>query len=229
MLSTGPEQTGFKKGRSVIDNQVLLVQRLKRYGKDRSGDQGPKAIASFDLAAAYDSVRHDKLIEILKKRFATWQGDKIIGRQIVNFITAQYGQLTINVADQVFRISQGVVQGSVLSPAIFAVFLDEMTSADPVLLEKKMAFRHAVEKFERGVVDEVAWNQCIGLKYADDMIFEFESIKEVETWLAKKDTYWQPYGLTLNNTKSEILSLETVSNTLEVEGHDDVQVKNLIT
>ncbi len=91
----------------------------------------------------------------------------------------------MNVNDKLIQLSQGVTQGSVLSPNLFNVYLDHLTDKDKFLHKKKMATRRIVEATREG--GSPAQTECIGLKYADDMVWEFESLEELQRWDCSRD------------------------------------------
>ena len=103
-----PRSYGFRPGRSAH-------QAVKRLQADiRAGGQWT---VDLDLAAFFDRVNHDRLMNRLKRHVPDVQVLRLIGR----FLTAgamEQGQVTPTVA--------GVPQGGPLSPVLANVVLDEL-------------------------------------------------------------------------------------------------------
>ena len=64
------EQAGFRRGRSTVDQTVLLTQNIEDSfeAKKRAG------AAFFDLTAAYDTVWHSPASCLGFYRISTWSG-----------------------------------------------------------------------------------------------------------------------------------------------------------
>jgi hypothetical protein len=67
-INIGHEQAGFTARRSTLDHTVNVIQRLNHQHLSK----GEKRIYAFmDITAAFDSVKHDRLIKILAKHLST--------------------------------------------------------------------------------------------------------------------------------------------------------------
>ena len=113
-------QAGFRKKYSTIDqifNLYAIVQKcMSRTGKKLY-------VAFVDFKKAFDSVRHDKLLEYIRK-----QGVK--GKFFAS-LSAMYDSLLscIRVNGQLsefFECPVGVRQGCVLSPTLFSMFINQL-------------------------------------------------------------------------------------------------------
>lgn len=134
-LSLNPSQHGFCEGRSTLTAHLI-------YSKDlvNALDQGLCIdCAYFDFSKAFDSVRHDYLIYKLSMIGISGA----ILRWIINYIKGRTQIVNVNgVLSRERHVSSGVIQGSVLGPLLFSIFVND--------------------------IDEYIDN-CLLLKYADDI------------------------------------------------------------
>ena len=105
------EQAGFRRGRSTVDQTVLLTQNIEDLFEDKK-----KAGAVFvDLTAAYDTVWHRgltcKLLRLLL--------DKHMVRIIMELVRNRSFTLTTgdNKQSRLRRLRNGLPQGSVSAPS----------------------------------------------------------------------------------------------------------------
>ncbi|GFW63435.1 probable RNA-directed DNA polymerase from transposon BS [Trichonephila clavipes] len=113
------EQYGFKRGHSTADQILYFGQRVRDYQNLRPSHH---TVAVFlDLSKAFDRVWRNKLIIKLfntfgiRDRALSWIFDFLKDREIrVRFRDS---------LSKTFRLSQGVPQGSVLSPLLFSLYI----------------------------------------------------------------------------------------------------------
>ena len=89
------------------------------------GEEGELFVASLDLEKAYDRVPRELVYWCIRKR-------GILGK-LVRIVTASYENLITRVRipfddTQKFEIKVGLHQGSALSPLLFILVLDTLTS-----------------------------------------------------------------------------------------------------
>ena len=79
-------------------------------------------ILFIDLKAAYDSVNHQILFAKLK--------DKGFTTNVINFIKLLYNNAftKVDLNSEKIPINVGVVQGSVISPILFDLYIDDLVS-----------------------------------------------------------------------------------------------------
>lgn len=122
---TGKNQFGFKKNSSTIS---LCLQLQKRIADAIDGGKTAAAV-SLDLTAAFDVINHD----LLKKRLELYG----IGSQLVDTIMDWLHQRYAFVecegkSSDFFKILKGTLQGSVLGPVLFALFILPIMEIDDV-------------------------------------------------------------------------------------------------
>ena len=113
------EQYGFRSGRSTVDPIFSMRQLMEKnweYGKDL-------VMTFIDLEKAYDSVPREKVWETLVK--------KRLGREMIEMVQAMYNNCVSRVSTPVgktewFKNKTGLRQGSVLSPLLFIMVMDEI-------------------------------------------------------------------------------------------------------
>lgn len=98
----------FRKGRSVR----LAVSRIRQYY-----DEGYRWVVDADIDAFFDSVNHDILLEKVKRYIR----DEGLVRLITAWVKAEVWD-----GDSLKVMEKGIPQGSVISPILANLFLDEL-------------------------------------------------------------------------------------------------------
>ena len=124
------EQAGFRRGKSTVDQVVLLTQNI-----EDSFEAKKKAGAVFvNLTAAYDTVWHRgltcKLLRLLP--------DKHMVRMIMELVRNRSFTLTTGDSKQsrLSRLKNSVPQGSVLAPLLFNIYTYNL----PSMISRKFAY-----------------------------------------------------------------------------------------
>lgn len=150
----GDNQTGFIKGRSILEGVVILHEVIHSLRNDRRKGM----IFKIDFEKAYDRVRWDFLEEVLH--------GKGFPEKWVNWVmqTVKGGQVCINIngtRDPNLRTLRGLRQGDPLSPLLFNLVADALSSMLDKAIEKHLIV---------GVLDSLIDKGISHIQYADDTI-----------------------------------------------------------
>ena len=117
-------QSGFRANRSSIDNLFFFSQKclLNFYKKQKIGG------IVFDIEKAFDKIWHQGLfLKLHNMRIPT-----NIAKWIKNFLTDRSFYVSINGTDsELYKIKTGVPQGSILSPTLFSIFINDIPLSLP--------------------------------------------------------------------------------------------------
>ena len=113
MVASKVYQTGFKEDKSTAIHASRLLNEV--HGRSKR-----KLNLLVDLQKAYDSVDRLILWRLLKQRCKSQQ-EKVL----VDLIMKLHNDSTIQVGNHSINAEMGLPQGSVLSPVLFNVYLEE--------------------------------------------------------------------------------------------------------
>ncbi|XP_028070654.1 uncharacterized protein LOC114273089 [Camellia sinensis] len=184
-----PVQSAFVQGRRISDN-IFLSQELMR-GYHRKSPT-PKCAMKVDIMKAYDSVRWEFIIDILKAMAFL----PVMVSWIQAYITSPSFSICINGSlHGYFKGARGLRQGDPLSPYLFVLAMEILAK---ILAEKSMQplfkFHWRCEK-----------TKIINLCFADDlMIFSKGDVPIVKLVMEGLEEFSNLSGLTLNPSKSNI-------------------------
>ena len=167
------EQKGFRRGKSTVDQVVLLTQNI-----EDSFEAKKKAGAVFvNLTASYDTVWHHghtcKLLRLLP--------DKHMVKMIMELVRNQSFTLTTGDSKQsrLRRLKNGVPQGSVLAPLLFNIYTYDL----PSMIFRKFSY-----------ADDLAL-----LHFSGNSKFLEETLSQDMSTLS---AYFQTWRLKLSQTKT---------------------------
>jgi hypothetical protein len=121
LLESRMYQTGFKEGKSTAIHASRLLQEVH-------GRKKRKFNLLIDLQKAYDSVDREILFEILRKRARSSKEEFLI-----SLIEELHRTSLIEVGTSTVVAEMGLPQGSVLSPLLFNIYLEEALRTSPKL------------------------------------------------------------------------------------------------
>ena len=118
-LNTSQLQFAFKANMGTTMCTLVLKEVLKYYNNNKSSVYS----CFLDASKAFDRVRHDKLFQLLQSRNLPALDLRILMNQYERqcIRTEWQGEYSAY-----FKASNGIRQGSIVSPVLFNVYLDEM-------------------------------------------------------------------------------------------------------
>ena len=122
-----PRQAGFRPGRSTLD-QILYLSRSISDGFNTLRPGSRTILSTIDFSKAFDSVWHPALFHKLISAglppcFARWTP---------SFLSDRRASVVFqNHKSRSFRVRRGVLQGSVLGPVLFSLFINDVPASLP--------------------------------------------------------------------------------------------------
>ena len=197
---TGQNQHGFKKGRGTATLSAELQNMIARA---MDGEEYV-LVASLDLSAAFDLVDVKLLI---KRLIIIGLPDDVI--QLINeWLTNRYYYVDINgKTSTLFDLLLGTVQGSILGPILYALFVSPLWDVipclsfadDSYLLKSNKVLPQLIKDMEKSLEAMTKWLKKSGLK-----------VNEAKTevcFFCKNDT--RPVEVMICNSK--VTSKSTIS------------------
>ena len=178
-------QAGFREDYSCLDNIYTLNSIIQLKLRQ---DKGKLYALFIDFKSAFNTVNHDLL----------WQKLKDIGfsSKFIRILSSLYSKAKIKISDfnelsESIKVSIGVLQGEILSPLLFALFLYDL---EDFLLKKGVrgvSVSHLIE--------------VLLMAYADDIVI----IADTYIYMKKVLKYFYEYckinKLTVNLNKTKII------------------------
>nr|XP_047129620.1 uncharacterized protein LOC124809536 [Hydra vulgaris] len=177
-------QFGFKENSSTLHAEFLLSETIKHYNHNNS----PLFICSLDANKAFDSCNWELLFEKLYYQ-------KKIPLSIVHTILSLYQTGTSNISylgctSNKFRLSQGVRQGSILSPHLYNIYTENLL--EKIVSESKVGT--SINGVYTGII-----------AYADDIVLQSSTISGLQSLINIVQKYGLSNFIKLNTEKTEFL------------------------
>jgi hypothetical protein len=201
-------QSGFRAGtgtREGIFHLRILTERALQVNRE--------VFACFiDYSKAFDCIKHEQLIHILK---AIGVDDRDL-----KIITGLYWQQkgcvrTGHGLSREFQIKRGVRQGCVLSPSLFNLYVEQI-------------FRAVEDK--KGIV--VGGININNLRYADDTVLISDSEQNLQVLLNAVNEEGEKWGMKINVAKTKTMVIHkrgvTPNNNLNLNGNALQQVSSFV-
>jgi len=173
-----PKSYGFRLGRSCLDAIAAIYWTAK----------GSKArrrwVLDADLAAAFDRIDHDHLLQQL----GTFPARERIGQGLRAGVVEE-GRFT--------PTEEGTPQGGVISPVLLNIALHGMETAAGV--QYRQTGRRAGDTMP---------GSPLLVRYADDLVALCHSREQAEQFKARLAEWLRPRGLVFNEDKTHVVHLE---------------------
>jgi hypothetical protein len=167
-----PSQTGFVPGMGIEVNLWRIITQIKkRLNKDRCC-----YVVFVDYSKAYNSVPHIKLFRKLEEK-------KVLETEELKYLKQIYARLRIRSGKTILQYNRGVAQGSILSPALFNIYIEDLIQD---------IYRTGIENADI-------------LFYADDLAVILDTRDDIENVLKTIMEWSERNGMSLNKKKSAIL------------------------
>ena len=189
------KQHGFRKGRSTVTAARVLQLEIAR----AMDDDKYIAVASLDLSAAFDVVN----IGLLLKRLEIMGLPKDILALLKSWLTDRKAYVEVDgECSDFFDVTTGTVQGSVLGPVLFNLFIRPMleTCSGPAYADD-------------------SYHLATGSNRAEALDALQEKITEVERWMSGS-------GLKVNLEKTELTVFHRIDTSTSVINVKNIEVKS---
>lgn len=163
---------GFRENRSAHGAIGTIYNSLK--------DNERPHVVEIDFASFFNSIPHRKLMKILSKRINDNRFKGLIGRFLTVGIMKESGTCETP--------AEGTPQGSIMSPVLANIFLDEV-----------------LDKWFKA---QWASKANVIVRYADDAVFFFESEDTAKKFVLELGKRIELYDLKLNEEKTNIITFD---------------------
>lgn len=180
-IKISKSQVGFVKGLGCDVNIMRLRQRVYDLKFLRTKEE--KYVFFIDLKAAYDSVNHQKLFLKMEK--------KGYSPEIINAIRVIYSsaRMRLNTLQRHINVNRGVLQGGILSPWLFNIYIDDLVRS----------------------LKEVSFEI---LAYADDLAVICKNKQELDKVIDILENWATTNEIAVNKKKSGILIVDNDRNNM---------------
>jgi len=188
-------QAGFTKNRRIADNLFILDYCIQECIKKKK----PLFLISIDFAKAFDSIKRNMLMFVLKKYLVHPKIIDIIAKIYKNDTTRIYFN---DMYQDDIKVTSGIRQGCNGSSNLF-------------LLITYHIIETMYEKLD-GINTEIC--KIVALFFADDGLILMQSLKEAKDSIRTLTSIAQECGLDINKKKSNILIYNYKEQPEEIEG-----------
>lgn len=166
---------GYRPARQAHEALAAVLTALR---------EGDTAIYDADLAAYFDTIPHDKLMQCVARRVA----DRSVRRLLRQWLTAPVEDRDDDGRPRRRRPTQGTPQGGVISPLLANLYL------------------HWFDVRFHRAEGPAAWAQARLIRYADDFVILARTISpRLPDWVEAVVEGW--LGLTINRQKTRLVTV----------------------
>jgi len=178
-LMSDPWQFGFKP-KSSCSHVIFTFKTVIDY---HIKNDCTVTICALDISKAFDRVDHYQLFNVLMDRLLPKQFIGVLYDWLAKcYACVRWG----NTYSSWFQISAGVRQGGILSPVLFAVYMDPL-----------------IKQLRRLGLGCALYNEFYGcLLYADDILLMSHTVHGMQMMLRICDTFADEFDIKFNNVKS---------------------------
>ena len=195
-------QFGFKPKHSTVLCSVIYKELIDNYNRNGSNVYS----CLLDASKAFDKIHYGKLFNVLLEKDVPF----CIIRILLDAYTRQQARVLWNTCtSDYFAISNGVKQGSVLSPILFSIYIDRLL----ILLKKS------------GIGCHLNGTYCGALAYADDITISCPSRRGLNRLLYICHSFALSNNITFNTKKTMCIKYGEPVKDSEMITLDQVQLK----
>ena len=191
IIPEDPMQNGFKKDVPVTDNVFILNGIIEKSNAEKK----PLYICFVDFNLAFDLINRQALFYKLRKQDIKGRFYKIIRNMLINAQSrVKWDSKLGSIIDNLY----GVLQGGVLSPALFKIFIEDL----PKYLD-----------LETGIqMGDILINYLL---HADDLVLISETRAGLQRLLRGLETFCKRWHITVNLLKTNVMVFNTKYSALQ--------------
>lgn len=181
------EQSGFRSGRSCIDNAFVLNQIIEKHREFNIETH----MAFIDYEKAFDRVLRTKMWEILERRGYP--------KRIINVIKSLYKETEIVIKlgedlSEPVQVNSGLRQGCSLSPTLFNIYIDNILREWQI--DDNSGFKIGPQYY-------------LGtLLFADDQIIFGKTENELQISVNRLNETSKKYNMRISSSKTKVMAFK---------------------
>ena len=185
------QQSGFVKGRKIVDNFLLAQEMVTDIGKP---SRGGNVVVKLDMMKTYDRVSWCFLLQVMRRFGFSETWIDAIWRLVSN---VGFSILINGTPQGFFRSTRGLRQGDPLSPALFVLGAEGLSRALTALVEQRQFHPFKVP---------IGCPIITHLAFADDVVIFTSGLKSSLRLVVRVlEDYCEGSGQKINKQKSAFL------------------------